>query len=307
MVAPVVSLDGARGGMCRSLIKKIYKRRQINASRHPMSSTNPWQKQALTHWNMINRMAGRRFQQTELAEEAALFVMEGLARDDWRRLQAFTGQSSLAAYIGALTLRLLEDFARVRFGRVKAPLWIRRLGGIWMRLFRLLCLERFTPDEAVAIITVQQSGNAATTEEAAYRILGEIPACGEQRAARSEFCEETTPSSPEDDEGSAQERQLEATERRQMFAVLGRIIFADANREVDPGLFERIAELDIVLEPRERLLLQLCYRDGVAVAEAGRMLGLNRHQVHGRLRRLLERLRQDLAQAGLEEELRLLL
>ena len=272
-----------------------------------MTSTNPWQKQALTHWNMINRMAGRRFQQTELAEEAALFVMEGLARDDWRRLQAFTGQSSLAAYIGALTLRLLEDFARVRFGRVKAPLWIRRLGGIWMRLFRLLCLERFTPDEAVAIITVQQSGNAATTEAAAYRILGEIPACGEQRAARSEFCEETTPSSPEDDEGSAQERQLEATERRQMFAVLGRIIFADANREVDPGLFERIAALDIVLEPRERLLLQLCYRDGVAVAEAGRMLGLNRHQVHGRLRRLLERLRQDLAQAGLEEELRLLL
>ena len=34
-----------------------------------MTSTNPWQKQAITHWNMINRMAGRRFQQTELAEQ----------------------------------------------------------------------------------------------------------------------------------------------------------------------------------------------------------------------------------------------
>ena len=111
---------------------------------------NSWREQALAHWEMINRMAGRRFVQAELAEEAALYVMDGLAQDDWSRLRAFTGRSTLATYIGALTLRLLEDFARTRFGRVKPPLWIRRLGGIWMTLFRLLCLERFSPDEAVA-------------------------------------------------------------------------------------------------------------------------------------------------------------
>ena len=46
---------------------------------------------------------------------------------------------------------------------------------------------------------------------------------------------------------------------------------------------------------------------GMAVAEAGRMLGWNRHQVHGRLRRLLARLQQDFAAAGLDEELRQLL
>lgn len=267
---------------------------------------NPWQQQALAHWDMINRMAGRRFQQASLAEEAALFVMDGLAQNDWRRLQAFTGRSTLATYLGALTLRLLEDFARTRFGRVKAPLWIRRLGGIWMTLFRLLCLERFSPDEAVAIVSGHQAETARTAEEAAYRILGEIPSCGDHQGEEREFFEETMPPAVEE-ECSVQERQVQQQERQQLFTTLGRMLFDDTQEGVDPQLLERVAGIGIRLEPRERLLLQLCFRDGVAVAEAGRMLGWNRHQVHGRLRRLLERLRQDFAEAGLDEELRQLL
>ncbi len=267
---------------------------------------SPWQQQALAHWDMINRMAGRRFQQAVLAEEAALFVMDGLARDDWQRLQAFTGRSTLATYVGALTLRLLEDFARIRFGRVKPPLWIQRLGGIWLTLFRLLCLERFSPDEAVAIIGNRHPGQERVAEKAAFQILGEIPTCGEHREETTEFNEATTPS-PSATDCSAQEHKVEAEERRQLFTLLGRMLFDAAEEGADQRLLERVAAIGLRLEPMERLLLQLCYRDGVAVAEAGRMLGLNRHQVHGRLRRLLERLRQDFADAGLEEEIRAIL
>lgn len=267
---------------------------------------NLWQEQALAHWDLINRMASRRFQQASLAEEAALFVMDGLARDDWHRLRAFTGKSSLATYIGALTLRLLEDFARSRFGRVKPPQWIRRLGGIWLTLFRLLCLERFSPAEAVAIAGDHQPGTSRIAEEAAYRILGEIPSCGDHQGEEREFCEETTLPAAEED-CSLQEHQVEQEERRQLFTILGRIFFDTVEETVAPRLLARVAAAGITLTPQERLLLQLCYRDGVAVAEAGRMLGLNRFQVHGRLRRLLERLRQDLTKAGLDDELRLLL
>jgi hypothetical protein len=283
---------------------KSYK--NADASGKGENRVNPWRKQALAHWDLINRMAGRRFPQAALAEEAALFVMEGLARDDWRRLRAFTGRSTLTTYVGALTLRLLEDFARARFGRVKAPLWIRRLGGIWMTLFRLLCLERFSPDEAVALVGDRQPGTATAAEEAAYRLLGEIPSCGEHQGESSEFCEETTLPTAEAD-CSVQEQQLEQGERTQLFSVLGRIFFDGAREDRNPRVLERLEGVGIRLDPQERLLLQLCYRDGVAVAEAGRMLGLNRHQAHGRLRRLLDRLRQDFAAAGLEEELRLML
>lgn len=270
-----------------------------------MNASSLLQQQATTHWPLINRLAGRRFPQDTLAEEAALFVMDKLAEEDWRRLRAFTGRSSLATYIGALTLRLLEDFARQRFGRLKPPAWVRRLGGIWETLFRLLCMERVTPDAAVAMLTARQSCAATTAEAAAYQLLGEIPSCGSHRGEQTELAEDL----PIDaEEGLSQpEQQIEDVEREQCLAVLGRILFDEEEGAIDaPGL-ERLLAVRISLEPRERLLLKLCFRDGVAVAEAGRMLGWNQHQVHGRLRRLLERLRQDFAQAGLEEELRLLL
>jgi RNA polymerase sigma factor (sigma-70 family) len=267
---------------------------------------NPWQKKALAHWEQINRMARRRFQHTELAEEAALFVMDGLARNDWQRLRVFAGKSSLTTYVGAVTLRLLEDFARTRFGRAKPPQWIRRLGGIWTTLFRLLCLERFSPAEAVAIISDRVPEQERTVEQAAYQILGEIPSCGEHQGETTGFCEQTTLPAGEP-ECSPQEQHLERGQRRQLFTILGRVLFGDAGKAVDARLLERVTAARISLEPRERLLLQLCYRDGMAVAEAGRMLGWNRHQVHGRLRRLLARLQQDFAAAGLDEELRQLL
>ena len=96
-------------------------------------------------------------------------------------------------------------------------------------------------------------------------------------------------------------------EREQLFATLGRVVFDEAVADSGSRLLARVVAANIELAPRERLLLKLCFRDGVAVTEAGRMLGWNRFQVHGRLRRLLERLRRELARVGLEEELRLLL
>ncbi len=265
-----------------------------------------WKEQLLAQWEAINRMARRRFSRAELAEEAALFVMERLVEDDYRRLKEFAGRSSPATFIAVLTLRGLEDFARKRFGRLAPPLWVRRLGGIWTQLFRLLCLERYSPAEAVAILVSRQPTAAGLAEETAYRLLGEIPTCGEHRGEQTPLDEAVLPSG-EEEAGSEQQRQLEEEERRQLFAALGRVVFGESGEAVNAALLARISEAGLQLEPRERLLLQLCYRDGVAVTEAGRLLGWNRHQTHGRLRRLLERLRQDLRRAGLEQDLRLLL
>lgn len=270
-----------------------------------MNTSHNWQQQATAHWPLINRLAARRFVQETLAEEAALFVMDKLAEEDWRRLRAFTGRSTLATYIGALSLRLLEDFARQRFGRLKPPAWVRRLGGIWETLFRLLCMERLGPDAAVAQLMARQSCATAIAEQAAYQMLGEIPSCGSHRGEQVDLGEELAASS---EEGISQpEEQLEIAEREQCLQVLGRILFAEEESAIDAPRLERLLGVRISLEPRERLLLKLCFRDGLAVAEAGRMLGWNQNQAHGRLRRLLERLRQHFAEAGLEEELRLLL
>ncbi|WP_161629816.1 sigma-70 family RNA polymerase sigma factor [Desulfogranum japonicum] len=265
-----------------------------------------WQETAMAEWKMINRLAMRRFPSEALAEEAALFVINGLAEDNWRRLRAFSGKSSAKTYIAALTHRLLEDFARKRFGRIKPPAWVHRLGGIWTTLFKLLCLERYTPDEAVAIIKNRQPASSATLEHAAYTLLGEIPSCGEYRGEPAELVEEAN---PEQDSGqaSSQQLELERQERAQLLTILGRMCLSIESPAETEAFVEKISELSFDLAPEETLLLQLCYRDGLSVAEAGRMLGLNRYQVHGRLRRLLERIRNTIRDAGLEKELRQLL
>lgn len=256
---------------------------------------------AMAHWETINRLARRRFPQGALAEEAALFVLEALARDDWQKLSAFTGRSQLSTYVTAVSLRLLEDFGRSRFGRIKPPLWLQRLGGMWLTLFRLLCLERFSPAEAAALIGNRQPGEVEAAERAAYQILGEIPDCGSRRGEPTELDEDALPR--ETSQPSPQEQQLEAADEQEVFAVLGRLVFGDQQGPDTPRLLARLTATPLHLDPQERLLLSLCFRDGLPVAEAGRMLGFNRHQAHGRLRRLLERIRHHFAAAGLEEEL----
>lgn len=270
------------------------------------NSKSLWEQQALAHWELINRLAGRRFPRGELAEEAALYVLDRLADNGCERLKNFEGRSSLATFIASLTLRLLEDFSRKRFGRLQPPLWVRRLGGIWLTLFRLLCLERHTPMEAVAMITQQQGSTAPVVERAAYQLLGEVPSCGERRGEQVAI--ETADSIHADrDTPSPQEVRIEDEEQLRLMNTLGRLLFEEEAAGIADDQFRQLRQIGTNMDGRDKLLLKMCYRDGLAVAEAGRLLGLNRFQVHGRLRRLFTQIRLSLEKAGLADELRLLL
>jgi len=266
--------------------------------------TQSWQQQTLEHWPMINHLAKRRFSREELAEEAALFVMDKLAEKNWQRVQAFSGKASLSTYLASVSLRLLEDFSRNRFGRLQAPGWVRKLGGIWMSLFRLLCLERYSPAEAVEILSSQQARNKQAVERTAYQLLGELPHCGGRQGESVTLEDEMI--DPEAEQAGPSQR-LEEEERAQWLHAVAQIFFDQERTDTVLPVLKKIHQVKLELVPRERLLLKLCFRDGLPVAEAGRMLGWNRHQVHGRLRRLLQKIRQQFCAAGLEEDLQLLL
>ena len=266
---------------------------------------NPsWQEQSFEHWPMINLLAKRRFVREELAEEAALFVMDKLAENNWRRVQDYRGKASLSTYLTSVTIRLLEDFARNRFGRRQPPVWVRKLGGIWMTLFRLLCLERYSPAEAVEIIRSRQGGHLNTVERTAYQLLGELPHCGSQHGEAVALDDELIETKAG---GAAPDQQLEDVEREQWMRSLANLFFEQEQTDNTLTTLSQLSQIPLNLEARERLLLKLCFRDGLAVAEAGRLLGWNRHQVHGRLRRLLQKIRQQFCAAGLETNLQLLL
>ncbi len=264
-----------------------------------------WKDKALAYWQTINRMAVRRFGEGSLAEEAALAVIDGLRADDWYRLRAYDQKAAFTTFIRTLTARLLEDFARKRFGRARPPLWVKTFGGIWAKLFTALCLERLPVAEAVEVVLQRQTVvGISEIESAAYQLLARIPDCGMHRGLEVAYEEEYS------DMDLAEPRldsSVEERQKKELLEAIFHLVLGGEEVTVSENFYRKFSQLEISLLPEEKLLLKLCYQDGLGVAQAGELLGLTRFQAHGKKRRLMARLKAELERTGLTEELRLLL
>ncbi len=270
-------------------------------------------KQALIdHWPLINSIAGRRFADDTLAEEAALYVLNRLEEDDYRRLRAFSGRAKFSTYISSICIRLLEDFSREKYGRLRPPAWITDLGGIWLFLFQLLCMQRLGIVDAVETVMSKASGNRSfkEVEDAAWKILERIIHCGSHQGREVSMDDGHGDGLSIDEsirtKDSTPEQQLLEQERRNFFEML---FNTDMERQ-SAGASGRavwLRNISLHLSGEERLLLKLRFQDDLSVTRAGEMLGLTTNQVHGKLRRLLTRLRNDFDRAGISDKLRQLL
>lgn len=262
-----------------------------------------WKEKILASWELINRLAQRRFGDSPLAEEAALVVLDQLLEKDGQRLSSFTGRGEPTAFLAAVSYHLFEDFSRSRFGRRRPPRWIRHLGSLWVKLYTLLCLERLDIMEAVSMVSQRQTVDCTVSlEEAAWAIRQQVTDCGAHQGLEVEFDEETTLPAQDTAAAGPQAEGLEAKEKRELLTELFSALTSLSEARISENA-SRLSRLNISMSAEERLLLRLCFCDNLPVAQAGEMLGLNRHQVHGRLRRLLARLRTELAGAGLDREL----
>jgi len=262
------------------------------------------QRWALNHWDLVNRLADRRFSDDIVAEEAALYVMEMLEKDDWLVLRNHRGSARLETYFASVVYNLLEDFSRKRFGRVRPPLWLKKLGGIWLVLYRLLCLERLSYLEATSRAAERFSNlSDAQVESIADRILGEIVSCGSAQYRQESLDDGVF---GEVSSQSAESR-AEEEERAMVFAGLHHHFFGGAPEGETGEALSRLANCSIELSSEERLLLKLHHVEGFSVSEAGKKLGINRFQAHGKLRRLYGRIRKAFEAEGHGESLRLLL
>lgn len=259
---------------------------------------------ALKHWDLVNRLAGRRFGDDIMAEEAALYVMEMLEKDDWAALRSHRGGTRLKTFFASVVYNLLEDFSRKRFGRVRPPLWLNKLGGVWLLLYRLLCLERLSYLEATSRAAERfQHVSTGQVESAADRILGEIVSCGSAQFQQEQLKEDRHAGTS----GRSAESRAEEEERALVLAGLHHQFFGTAPEGKTEEALSRLANCSIELSSEERLLLKLHHVEGLSVSEAGKKLGLNRFQAHGKLRRLYKRIRKRFESAGHGETLRLLL
>lgn len=265
----------------------------------------------LSHWDALSGLSVRRFRDPNLADEALMYVTEELERDDWKRLRAFGGRSSFKGFLMQVSMRLMEDFSRKKFGRVRPNKWIREKGGIWVTLFRILCMDRMDDDWAVSVLkdTVPEGRSESFIRKAIITLKTRVPDCGKSTMPMTtdgEFVEEMP-----DDGGSEYTRTPQASaEGRQRSDVME--IFAALIEDHDGSCSEGLSPLaqrvvaagsELSLEAEDRLLLKLIYWDGLNASAAGRMLGWTAAKTHGRLRVILEQIRKTLKTEDIYDEL----
>jgi RNA polymerase sigma factor (sigma-70 family) len=262
-------------------------------------------KWVVEHWDLVDRLAQRRFASETLSQEAALFVMDRLEKDEWKLLRGYRGSARLKTYFSSVVYNLLEDFARNRFGRVRPPSWLKKLGGIWLLLYRLMCLERYSFSEAAHLAADRYHHlGPEKIELMAERILGEIPTCGKNQFQEVPLDEQRHGASSA--QGPSHVVAEEKERERIMKGLHDHFFGPDPDSNRSKALFDLLG-CEVDLRADERLLLTLCHVEGLSVAAAAKKLGLNRFQAHGKLRRLYDRLRKGFESAGCSEELRLLL
>lgn len=290
------------------------------------AAENQYQQRVFAHWDLLNRLARKQFpargsgEASSLADEALLYVLQKLEEEDWSRVRQYRGLSGFRTFLQQVAQRLLADFWRHKYGRPRTPAWIEALGPLWERVYRQLCRERLPATVVVESIraALGDEGDPAVLWEIVAAIRARIIDCGappnhEIETAFSDYPESIdmaaladrlarTPSVEDLAIAEQRVRLLKAVAELLMpeDAAAGAALAADDRLPV--AALRRLRDT-LTFAPEERLLLRLVYREGLPATEAGRRLGLNPHQTHGRLRRLLERIRSALRAVGLDRAL----
>lgn len=258
----------------------------------------------------LMRLAERRFPDPTASGAAYNFAFEKISENDWRLLDGYTGRAQPGTYLTAVFSRLLEDYARARYGRPRPPAWLRRMGELWQRVYRMLCLERVEPEAIVDSVAHGGGPPRADVRRTIATIRARIPDCGQSRgeiamADPAEAREETDAADPE--------AELAREELADLLRALAALLNATASTAREPRDFGVLAEAALPavdslrgalqLDDEERLVLRLLYQDNRSVTDVARALHLPEHVVRRRRDRAVARLREALRAAGIGPEL----
>ena len=103
----------------------------------------------------IEATCKRHFSNENDQNESYVFILDSLKADDFRRLRAFKGKSKLTTYLYTLVNSLIIDFRRKRYGRRRIPAGVAKLGAWAEAVYRLVCWQKFSYDDAYDILQVE--------------------------------------------------------------------------------------------------------------------------------------------------------
>jgi len=267
----------------------------------------------------LERLAAKRFGAGGLAEEAASYVIEKLSDNDWAVFSSYKGQSKPETYLHTLTGNFLEEFSRKRFGRPRPPEWVKREGETWVRVWKLICLERCLQQSVIDLMCLNDAREESFIKHIMQTLKARIPWCGESSREMS------TPAGDEDNatpleemipEYATPDTQFEEAHFNSVLQMLG-LMFKD---EINPAVVENCAELAtrlsqqadserlsqfgaaLDLSDQEWVILRMVYENGLKFREVADRLGLKQHEPGRVCKRALEKVSSAFTQAGIEKD-----
>lgn len=240
-----------------------------------------YQQLFLDHLGLIDRVvqyiARRHHLSPADAEDLASLVRLRLVEGDYAVLRKFQGRSRLDTYLTVVVERLLLDQRVAEWGKWHPSAAARRLGEAAMSLERLMVREGLSFDEAVG--TMQNSPGSGHTRESLQAILRQLPARTVRRFA--------------------------GEEELALVAAGGAAVDLSLETEDDQRLADRISRaLERVMAelPRQdQLVLKLRFVDGVSIADAARVLGLQPKGLYRRIEQVHQQVRAAVEAEGIDE------
>jgi RNA polymerase sigma factor (sigma-70 family) len=254
----------------------------------------------------LSRLARRRFPQPARAEAACNAAIERLAADDWALLRGYNGASRPGTYLTVIYKRLLEDYSREVDGRARPPLWLSRAGDLWVRVHRMLCLERFEAQAVIDRFIAAGERTEVQLRGIIREIKARIPTCGQvvgETATVSAGPEILENWSRGDDILMALENEQDRSVLHCLAALLSaqQMPFEDwIESPADARADDLLATLSaraadgFGLTGEERLVLRMHFQDGLKLARIGRRIQLPEHTVRRVYRRALAKVKRGL-------------
>jgi RNA polymerase sigma factor (sigma-70 family) len=270
-----------RCGRCPSL-QTLAKPFAAPRSRQLFSEAEPASRgRALleAHFDLILRKLRRLSRRSGLpdfeAEELRSWALLKLVDDDYRALARWEGRSSFSTFLTIVLMNLMRDYRVHVWGKWRPSAAARRHGEAGVILDRLLARDGLSVGEAVERLRAEHG--VSLSADQAEQLAAELP----RRPGRWRVGEEELVHIPID--GRVESR-IEEEERART---------ADRLREL-------LVPLLRALPAEDRLLLKLCFLEGLSVAAIAPILGRPQRELYARRERCLEKIRRSLAEAGLE-------
>lgn len=137
-----------------------------NAQVEPIGKRIEWSTIVLSQefFNRIEHIAHKRFYNENLSAESVNYALEKLSDNNYARLHSFANECQPLSYLHTVSKNLIEEYARKKLGRPRPPAWIKKKGSEWIKLWKMLALERLTKQDIIERYSDQLSQQQRYTE-----------------------------------------------------------------------------------------------------------------------------------------------